>query len=1024
MKPKIGLIFFLLFFVSSAVLAITANVSVDNTSPLHSYQRDSAFGINFLGEWCDYSLYKANIYRFQQAGTRFLRFPGGSNSNEYHWNGNGTYDSNKIWNNTGSPDVTSFSRGFYNLSAHRGSLSAGYGKWAMVTDGNLATNWMSYPDDPFEQWIYLDVETAAYAGVPFNSIVIDWAVPYAAQFKVQYSNGNWNGLGQWLYNDTAWTDTSAGTVTGSGGETTVNFNSVTAKYVRILMLSSSSTHNQYAINEIRVYNGTTQITKNEADVGQTPSVSSSVALGDNFQIADTMDFEEFMSACKSMTPAATPLITINFYTGTTQEAADWVYYANVNRGYAIKNWEIGNENAGNWEAGGPSLPGAYARRYIMFYDAMIAVDNTISIVPQFNSVTDPCNITMNASNNPAGSDYYIDTFLKYIANAGRSDILANFKGISVHKYPTYEPASESVALGQVDLWNNDLPLLKTWVNNRCPNPAQVKTYLTECNDGIDSGFTDHFYNSLFVSSFLLNYLKNGGDYTCFFVTFGTPGPGQNDKTIFSDFGYIEGGGLSGSLQGKMYQPRSSFYALDMLYNDFSAGDSFGNTIVAASSDYGALKVYANRRGDRKLSLALVNTDNSNTVTASITINGFTPMASADLASYDTGDYSWVANGSQSYASPDNPPEHSPLAGVSNNFTYSVEPYSIKMITMYDASQATLVPSSTPTMLPTSTPAPTALPNGGVLVDDCEHAGVRNYWGGNWEIYGDTISSYPSVLNGMTCDGLGAAGSSCHVDITGTVVNNSWGFGVSCPLNPNWTGTDISMYDGVFFYYRGDGATGRLGFVQSDMPDSNYGVNIPDTTGWVYYTIPFSSLTHATFGAQTGTWTAKNIEALQFQPGGAYSGSSAYRELDVDYVGFYKNTPTATPSPTLTVFVTPAATQTSTPAATATQTPTATATAPADTAAGNLDNIYVYPTAFNRNAGDNNICFYRLTNHAKLAIYDIDGSLVYSDESDNTGGTMCVAITGRPKSSSLSAGIYIYVISNGSDVKKGKIAIIR
>jgi hypothetical protein len=142
------------------------------------------------------------------------------------------------------------------------------------------------------------------------------------------------------------------------------------------------------------------------------------------------------------------------------------------------------------------------------------------------------------------------------------------------------------------------------------------------------------------------------------------------------------------------------------------------------------------------------------------------------------------------------------------------------------------------------------------------------------------------------------------------------------------------------------------------------------------------------------------------------------------VGFYKNTPTATPSPTLTVFVTPAATQTSTPAATATQTPTATATAPADTAAGNLDNIYVYPTAFNRNAGDNNICFYRLTNHAKLAIYDIDGSLVYSDESDNTGGTMCVAITGRPKSSSLSAGIYIYVISNGSDVKKGKIAIIR
>jgi len=1003
-----------------------ANVSVDNTTLMHPYQRDSAFGINFLGEWWDYSLYKANIYRFQQAGTRFLRFPGGSNSNEYHWNGNGAYDANKIWNNAGSPFVTAFSRGFYNLAAHRGSLSAGYGKWAMVTDGDMTTSWMSYPDDPFEQWIYLDLETSAYAPVPFDSVVIDWAAPYAAQFKVQYSNGNYNGLGQWLYNDTAWSDTSAGVISGTGGETTVSFNSVTAKYVRILMISSSGAHNQYAINEIRVYNGASQITKNEADVGQTPSVSSSVALGDNFLQSDTMDFEEFMSACRSMTPTAIPLITINFYTGTTQEAADWVYYANTHMGYDIKHWEIGNENVGNWEAGGPSLPEAYARRYIMFYDAMTAVDPTISVVPQFNGINDPCNVTMNASNNPAGSDYYIDTFLKYIAANGRSDILAGLRGISVHRYPTWEPASEAVALAQVDLWNADLPLLKSWVNNRCPNPSQVKTYLTECNDGIDSGFTNHFYNSLFVTSFFLNYLRNGGDYTCFFVTFGTPGPGQSDKTIFSDFGYLEGGGLTGALKGKTYQPRASFYALDMLYNDFSAGDSFGNTLVSATSDNGALKVYANKRGDRKLTLALINTDNTNTITANISINGFTPMASADLVSYDTGDYSWVANGTQSYASPDNPPEHSTLSGVSTGFSYNVEPYSIKMITMYDASQATLAPSATPTMLPTLTYTPTPLPGGGSLIDDCEHSGTLNYWGGNWQIYGDGISSYPASFNGMTCDGLGAAGSSCHLDVTGTVVNNSWGFGINCPLNPTWAATDISMYDGVFFYYRGDGATGRIGFVQSDMPDSNYGANIPNTSSWGYYTMPFSSLTHASWGAQTGTWTAKNIEALQFQPSGAYSGSSAFRQMDIDYVGFYKNSPTFTQTPTVTAYVSPSVTKTmtATPTVTSTATITITATVQATALSTSLDNVYVYPTAFNQAAGYNSICFYRLTRRAKLAIYDLKGELVYSNESIDTSGTLCIPISGQRKYASLASGIYIYVVSNEAQVKRGKIAIIR
>ncbi len=1024
-----------ILLISSICFSANVNVSVDYNTNLHPYLRDKAFGANALGEWTDFGLYKNNTWRFQQAGTRFLRFPGGSNSNEYHWNGNGSYDAQDVWHVNGSPNVTSFQRGFYNLNDHRGSLSKGYGKWAKVTDGDLTTYWLSYPDDPESQWIYIDLQDASYVGKNVNSAVIDWGTPYATQFKVQYSNGNYNGLGQWLYNDTAWTDTSAGVIVGTGAQTTVNFTTVNAKYIRVRCLTSSDIHNQFAIEEIKLYNGAAQLTLNEPDVNQSPSVSSSVALGDKFQELDTMDFEEFMGICKSLTPPAEPMITINFFTGTTQEAADWVYYANVYKGYNVKFWEIGNENAGNWEAGGPATPERYARRFIALYDAMMAVDSSIVIAPQFNGIDDPANVTMTAgTNNPGASDYYIDDFLKYLQSQGRGDIL---KGLSVHRYPTWEPASEAVPLSQVDLWDQDLPRLKSWINNRCATPAQVSIWLSEYNDGIDSGFTNHFSNSLFVTAFTLNYLKNGGDYTFFFRPFGTPGPGQSDLTIFSDFGYLEGGGLTGALANLRYQPRSSFYAFEMMYNRFSAADYFGNTIVTASSSNSALKVYANKRGDRKLSLALINTDQSNTMTANISISNFIPLASSELVSYNTQNYSWILNGTQSYASVDTAPVITALSGVSSNFTYSVEPYSVKIITLYDSTQATLVPSSTPTMLPTPSITPTPIPNGGSMLDDCEDGDLTDMWGGGWTIYGDGVSSYPSVLTGMTCDGNGAvAGSNCYMKVTGTCNLNTWGYGVNIPLNPSWAATDISMYDGIFFWYKSDGGTGRMGFPQMDMPDSNYGLDVQGNTYWAYYTIPFTSLTHATFGNPAGTWTGTNVRAVQMQVNGGWSGAG-YRELDMDNIGFYKNTPTRTVTrtitPTMTRTITPTITMTSTQAITniATSTPTTalpTSTqTPTSTAVVNnsLDSLYISPSPFDATKGDRKMCFYRIPEHIKIRLYNMNAETVYEDDADTNEGAYCMDLSAQRMKSRLASGLYIYVMEDRAGNRKtGKIAVIR
>lgn len=46
---------------------------------------------------------------------------------------------------------------------------------------------------------------------------------------------------------------------------------------------------------------------------------------------------------------ADPMITVNFGTGTAQEAGDWVDYMNNVQDYDVRYWEIGNEVYGTWE---------------------------------------------------------------------------------------------------------------------------------------------------------------------------------------------------------------------------------------------------------------------------------------------------------------------------------------------------------------------------------------------------------------------------------------------------------------------------------------------------------------------------------------------------------------------------------------------------------------------------------------------------------------------------------------------------
>ena len=65
------------------------------------------------------------------------------------------------------------------------------------------------------------------------------------------------------------------------------------------------------------------------------------------QPAGATDFDTF--AASALAIGAQVVITANYGTGTPQEAAAWVTYSNVTKGYGFKYWEVGNECYGTWE---------------------------------------------------------------------------------------------------------------------------------------------------------------------------------------------------------------------------------------------------------------------------------------------------------------------------------------------------------------------------------------------------------------------------------------------------------------------------------------------------------------------------------------------------------------------------------------------------------------------------------------------------------------------------------------------------
>ena len=343
-------------------------------------------------------------------------------------------------------------------------------------------------------------------------------------------------------------------------------------------------------------------------------------------VAPGTDFDSFMGTVKKI--GAQPILIANYGTGTPAEAAAWVRYANITKGYGDEYWEIGNETYGNgyygngWEADDHSSlsPTTYADNVLQYAAAMKAVDPTVKIGAVLT-------LPGNWPDGVVAAGDSMDWNRTVLSIAGSA---VDF--VIVHWYPSGTGAA--TALSEPDQLTGELSQLRQEIDQYGgANAARLGIALTEANAGQDE---DTQPDALFAADTYMTALENGVFTVDWWDTHNGPSAistAPDGATDFDDWGVLSSGTCVGAVcEPPINTPFPTYYAISMLSELGRPGD----LMVRAATDQPLVSAHAVLQANGNLAVQLVNKDPSNSYPISLHYAGFTP-SSATPTVYSYGD---------------------------------------------------------------------------------------------------------------------------------------------------------------------------------------------------------------------------------------------------------------------------------------------------------------------------------------------------------------------------------------------------
>jgi alpha-L-arabinofuranosidase len=420
------------------------------------------------------------------------------------------------------------------------------------------------------------------------------------------------------------------------------------------------------------------------------------------------------------------VITVNYGTGFTNEAAAWVAYVNAvtnstvplgtdslgfnwqTAGYwaslraasklgvddgknflristksplGFKYWEIGNEVYGGWEMDSNSLPHdpyTYALRACNYISLMKAVDPTIHI----GVVTTPGDDSYaNYTNHPAvnlrtGESHYGWTPV-LLATLKSKGVTPDF--LIHHRYPQNAGGESDIGLLLSSSgWAADAATLRQEISDYFGSGGSAIELVCTENNSVSSNPGKQSVSlvaGLFMADSLAQLMQTelNGLFWWNYRNGGVVSTNNNSSSLYGWRLYGDYAVLEGTNNVATNFP--PYYAAKLLKNFVQAGD----TVISAASDYILLSTYAVRRQDGSLTMLTINKDPSNTANAQISLTGFVPASGGAISSYGIPQDNAAETG---VGSPD--VAQAALSGAGTNFNYSFPPYSATVLSLWPA----------------------------------------------------------------------------------------------------------------------------------------------------------------------------------------------------------------------------------------------------------------------------------------------------------------------------------------------------
>jgi alpha-L-arabinofuranosidase len=295
-----------------------------------------------------------------------------------------------------------------------------------------------------------------------------------------------------------------------------------------------------------------------------------------------LQIDQFMDFAGKV--GASAIFTVRLLDGTPEQAAEMVRYTNIEKGYNVRYWSIGNEPTlydGVMQNRGETYDvQRFNQEWRTFAEAMKAVDPTIKLVgPEINQFSHDS--TPGATTNFGEWDEtWMIEFLK--ANGDLVDI------VSFHRYPypssrtSGAPSMDELRLNAQE-WDRIFNHARELIHEHTGRDLPIA--VTEFNSAYDKSFggettPDSHMNAIWLADVLGSKIKSG-----VFIA--------NEWALTAKGGY---GGLG--LIGQ-FEVFPAYYTYQMY-------KMFGSELVYSSSDDPDLSIYAARREDGTLTVLVIN----------------------------------------------------------------------------------------------------------------------------------------------------------------------------------------------------------------------------------------------------------------------------------------------------------------------------------------------------------------------------------------------------------------------------------